>query len=64
MTSLPPLHQYLGLLIVLVLGQLFVALLLLINRDKVSTNSSDQNRRRIRQDIKHSSGSGWHQSHD
>lgn len=36
MTSLRPLHQYLGLLIVLVLGQFFITLLLLIDRDKVS----------------------------
>lgn len=38
--------QYLGLLVVLVLGQLFVALLLVINRDKVSKDASVQKRRR------------------
>lgn len=40
------LSQYLALLVVLVLGQLFVAVLLVINRDKVSMDAAVQDRRR------------------
>lgn len=40
-----PRPQYLGLLIVLILGQLFVALLLIINRGKVSMDAAVQKTR-------------------